>query len=196
MVSGAKKLILSGFFCSLCRHLGAGICSLRNTAEYPRSNGSWRLYHFVDFCGNVDVDHKVSWLGACNKQRIRPRRGLKMAPRRDVLTRLRFSPWDPACGSGKEGPLVHVACCCANLFIKLFPALTTMRVCSSLLEMRFPPHALADNSCQREREGSVRRSRLRHFCCLCSPIGGVLFSLEQLHTLFPIRPCGRASSAP
>lgn len=22
---------------------------------------------------------------------------------------------------GKEGPLVHVACCCANLFIKLFP---------------------------------------------------------------------------
>lgn len=21
---------------------------------------------------------------------------------------------------GKEGPLVHVACCCANLFIKLF----------------------------------------------------------------------------
>lgn len=22
---------------------------------------------------------------------------------------------------GKEGPLVHVACCCANLFVKLFP---------------------------------------------------------------------------
>jgi chloride channel 3/4/5 len=22
---------------------------------------------------------------------------------------------------GKEGPLVHVACCCANIFIKLFP---------------------------------------------------------------------------
>jgi chloride channel 3/4/5 len=21
---------------------------------------------------------------------------------------------------GKEGPLVHVACCCANLFMKLF----------------------------------------------------------------------------
>lgn len=26
---------------------------------------------------------------------------------------------------GKEGPLVHVACCCANLFIKLFPNINT-----------------------------------------------------------------------
>lgn len=24
---------------------------------------------------------------------------------------------------GKEGPLVHVACCCANLFIKAFPSI-------------------------------------------------------------------------
>jgi chloride channel 3/4/5 len=24
---------------------------------------------------------------------------------------------------GKEGPLVHVACCCANLFTKLFPSI-------------------------------------------------------------------------
>lgn len=24
---------------------------------------------------------------------------------------------------GKEGPLVHVACCCANLLMKLFPTL-------------------------------------------------------------------------
>jgi chloride channel 3/4/5 len=22
---------------------------------------------------------------------------------------------------GKEGPLIHIACCCSNLFIKLFP---------------------------------------------------------------------------
>lgn len=26
---------------------------------------------------------------------------------------------------GKEGPLVHVACCCANLFIKLFPSINS-----------------------------------------------------------------------
>ena len=26
---------------------------------------------------------------------------------------------------GKEGPLIHVACCCANLFIKLFPSINT-----------------------------------------------------------------------
>lgn len=26
---------------------------------------------------------------------------------------------------GKEGPLVHVACCCANLFTKLFPSINT-----------------------------------------------------------------------
>jgi len=25
---------------------------------------------------------------------------------------------------GKEGPLVHVACCCANLLMKMFDALT------------------------------------------------------------------------
>lgn len=25
---------------------------------------------------------------------------------------------------GKEGPLVHVACCCANLFLNMFPSLS------------------------------------------------------------------------
>jgi chloride channel 3/4/5 len=26
---------------------------------------------------------------------------------------------------GKEGPLVHVACCCANLFMKLFDSINS-----------------------------------------------------------------------
>ncbi|PHH62556.1 hypothetical protein CDD81_6942 [Ophiocordyceps australis] len=66
---------------------------------------------------------------------------------------------------GKEGPLVHVACCCANLFIKLFGN-------------------IADNQA-RKREVLSAAAASGISVAFGSPIGGVLFSLEQLSYYFP-----------
>ncbi|PFH58203.1 hypothetical protein XA68_14023 [Ophiocordyceps unilateralis] len=66
---------------------------------------------------------------------------------------------------GKEGPLVHVACCCANLFIKLFSN-------------------IRDNEA-RKREVLSAAAAAGISVAFGSPIGGVLFSLEQLSYYFP-----------
>ncbi|POR37153.1 Chloride channel protein [Tolypocladium paradoxum] len=66
---------------------------------------------------------------------------------------------------GKEGPLVHVACCCANLFIKLFGS-------------------IRDNEA-RKREVLSAAAASGISVAFGSPIGGVLFSLEQLSYYFP-----------
>ncbi|KAI1195557.1 chloride channel [Nemania serpens] len=66
---------------------------------------------------------------------------------------------------GKEGPLVHVACCCANLFVKLFP----------------------DINGNEARKRAVLSAAASSGISVAfgSPIGGVLFSLEQLSYYFP-----------
>ncbi|KAK0709054.1 chloride channel protein [Lasiosphaeria miniovina] len=66
---------------------------------------------------------------------------------------------------GKEGPLVHVACCCANLFTKLFPNI--------------------NNNEARKREVLSAAAASGISVAFGSPIGGVLFSLEQLSYYFP-----------
>ncbi|UNI21513.1 chloride channel [Purpureocillium takamizusanense] len=66
---------------------------------------------------------------------------------------------------GKEGPLVHVACCCANLFIKLFGNIR--------------------NNEARKREVLSAAAASGISVAFGSPIGGVLFSLEQLSYYFP-----------
>lgn len=66
---------------------------------------------------------------------------------------------------GKEGPLVHVACCCANLLMKLSPSLN-------------------DNEA-RIREVLSAAAAAGISVAFGSPIGGVLFSLEQLSYYFP-----------
>ncbi|PHH85334.1 hypothetical protein CDD83_579 [Cordyceps sp. RAO-2017] len=66
---------------------------------------------------------------------------------------------------GKEGPLVHVACCCASLFIKLFGN-------------------IRDNEA-RKREVLSAAAAAGISVAFGSPIGGVLFSLEQLSYYFP-----------
>ncbi|CAG9996588.1 unnamed protein product [Clonostachys byssicola] len=74
-----------------------------------------------------------------------------------------------ACASGmwlgKEGPLVHVACCCANLFIKFFPSLN------------------GNEARKREVLSAAAASGIS--VAFGSPIGGVLFSLETLSYYFP-----------
>lgn len=66
---------------------------------------------------------------------------------------------------GKEGPLVHVACCCANLLMKMSPSLN-------------------DNEA-RKREVLSAAAAAGISVAFGSPIGGVLFSLEQLSYYFP-----------
>ncbi|KAL8875959.1 MAG: hypothetical protein Q9198_005761 [Flavoplaca austrocitrina] len=66
---------------------------------------------------------------------------------------------------GKEGPLVHVACCCANLFMKLSPSLNENEA--------------------RKREVLSAAAASGISVAFGSPIGGVLFSLEQLSYYFP-----------
>jgi chloride channel 3/4/5 len=66
---------------------------------------------------------------------------------------------------GKEGPLVHVACCCANLFLKGFKSLNGNEA--------------------RKREVLSAAAAAGISVAFGSPIGGVLFSLEQLSYYFP-----------
>ena len=66
---------------------------------------------------------------------------------------------------GKEGPLVHVACCCANLLMKFSISLN-------------------DNEA-RKREVLSAAAAAGISVAFGSPIGGVLFSLEQLSYYFP-----------
>ncbi|GAB1741811.1 hypothetical protein NU219Hw_g7219t1 [Hortaea werneckii] len=68
---------------------------------------------------------------------------------------------------GKEGPLVHVACCCANVFMKLFA-----------------PSTISANEA-RKREAFSAAAASGISVAFGSPIGGVLFSLEQLSYYFP-----------
>ncbi|KAK8090149.1 hypothetical protein PG997_005110 [Apiospora hydei] len=76
-----------------------------------------------------------------------------------------FGPFGSGMWLGKEGPLVHVACCCANLFIKLFPNI--------------------NNNEARKREILSAAAASGISVAFGSPIGGVLFSLEQLSYYFP-----------
>ncbi|KAH8781285.1 chloride channel protein 5 [Diaporthe sp. PMI_573] len=66
---------------------------------------------------------------------------------------------------GKEGPLVHVACCCSNLFIKLSPAINENEA--------------------RKREVLSAAAASGISVAFGAPIGGVLFSLEQISYYFP-----------
>ncbi|KAL2004279.1 hypothetical protein VTN02DRAFT_4004 [Thermoascus thermophilus] len=66
---------------------------------------------------------------------------------------------------GKEGPLVHVACCCANIIMKPFDSLNRNEA--------------------RKREVLSAAAASGISVAFGSPIGGVLFSLEQLSYYFP-----------
>ncbi|KAL1655672.1 chloride channel [Didymella pomorum] len=66
---------------------------------------------------------------------------------------------------GKEGPLVHVACCSANLFMKLFSSVNGNEA--------------------RKREVLSAAAAAGISVAFGAPVGGVLFSLEQLSYYFP-----------
>lgn len=66
---------------------------------------------------------------------------------------------------GKEGPLVHVACCLGNLFLKLVP--------------------IYRNNEARKREIFSAAAAAGMSVAFGAPIGGVLFSLEEVSSYFP-----------
>ncbi|KAL4943516.1 hypothetical protein BDV06DRAFT_189767 [Aspergillus oleicola] len=66
---------------------------------------------------------------------------------------------------GKEGPLVHVACCCASVIMKGFDSLNSNEA--------------------RKREVLSAAAAAGISVAFGAPIGGVLFSLEQLSYYFP-----------
>jgi chloride channel 3/4/5 len=66
---------------------------------------------------------------------------------------------------GKEGPFVHLACCCANIIMKPFTSLSQNEA--------------------RKREVLSAAAASGISVAFGAPIGGVLFSLEQLSYYFP-----------
>ncbi|KAG4305745.1 hypothetical protein PORY_000655 [Pneumocystis oryctolagi] len=68
---------------------------------------------------------------------------------------------------GKEGPLIHIACCCANFFFKLF-------------------NTTKENQ-SKKREVLSAAAAAGTSVAFGAPIGGVLFTLEQLSYYFPER---------
>ncbi|KAI9861797.1 MAG: hypothetical protein M1813_005146 [Trichoglossum hirsutum] len=82
---------------------------------------------------------------------------------------------------GKEGPLVHVACCCANLFMKMFDNLSGNEGITGIS----PGLVHTDLSVARKREVLSAAAAAGISVAFGSPLGGVLFSLEQLSYYFP-----------
>ncbi|CAF3847061.1 unnamed protein product, partial [Rotaria magnacalcarata] len=68
---------------------------------------------------------------------------------------------------GKEGPFVHISCCCGNLFSKLFPKF--------------------GNNEARKREILSAAAATGVSVAFGAPIGGILFSLEEISYYFPYK---------
>ena len=66
---------------------------------------------------------------------------------------------------GKEGPMVHVACCIGNVFVRLFPKFTKNEA--------------------RKREVLSAAAAAGVSVAFGAPLGGVLFSLEEVSYYFP-----------
>ncbi|KAJ3034371.1 hypothetical protein HDV00_005159 [Rhizophlyctis rosea] len=73
---------------------------------------------------------------------------------------------------GKEGPMIHVACCVGNIFPRLFPKYRGNEA--------------------RKREVMSAAAGAGIAVAFGAPIGGVLFSLEELSTFFPLKTMVRA----
>ncbi len=76
---------------------------------------------------------------------------------------------------GKEGPLVHVACCCANLFMKLFGNINGNEGMWTLIQSSSSSYLTLP---ARKREVLSAAAAAGISVAFGSPIGGVLFSLE------------------
>ncbi|RUP51522.1 hypothetical protein BC936DRAFT_147703 [Jimgerdemannia flammicorona] len=73
---------------------------------------------------------------------------------------------------GKEGPLVHLACCCGNILSRIFPKFR--------------------NNEAKKREILSAASAAGISVAFGSPLGGVLFSLEEVSYYFPYKTMWRS----
>ncbi len=73
---------------------------------------------------------------------------------------------------GKEGPFVHVACCCGNIFSYLFPKY--------------------GHNEAKKREILSAGAAAGVAVAFGAPIGGVLFSLEEVSYYFPLKTMWRS----
>ncbi|KAJ3392558.1 glycerol ethanol, ferric requiring protein [Lobulomyces angularis] len=83
---------------------------------------------------------------------------------------------------GKEGPMIHVACCIGNFFPKFFP-----RYNRNEAKKREILSASAAAGVAVAFGGKLTESFPRLMYLKIAPIGGVLFSLEELSTFFPTK---------
>ena len=77
---------------------------------------------------------------------------------------------------GKEGPLVHVACCCANLFMKLFVNINGNEGMYNFQDDKRGQELIVLSARKREVLSAAAAAGIS--VAFGSPIGGVLFSLE------------------
>jgi hypothetical protein len=92
---------------------GAKLCSLRSPQWYSRDQNDPRWNCHSTFYGALDAGHQITGTG-----------GLCFFLLRDIFAD-NSQCLSVASGLwlGKEGPLVHVACCCANILMKPFESL-------------------------------------------------------------------------
>ena len=78
---------------------------------------------------------------------------------------------------GKEGPLVHVACCCSNFFLRFFPVLNNNE--GEHVSFKRCRISLTNSSdVARKREVFSAAASAGISVAFGAPVGGVLFSLE------------------
>lgn len=108
----AYKLTSVGAVRMLCMCPSPHVCTICQTQRNSRDQNRSRWLRYQKILGRLDLNHKVSWLGEC----------IALLWRR-IYSRFKCLAVGSGMWLGKEGPLVHVACCCANIMMKPFDAL-------------------------------------------------------------------------
>ena len=101
-------LIFPDSLCDMCQSSRTRLCGIREAQRYTGAqDGLGRLCDSA-LHGGLGLDNQISWAGKSGSG----------TPCSMLLTQKCLAV---ASGLwlGKEGPLVHVACCCANLLMKL-----------------------------------------------------------------------------
>ncbi|CAG8449251.1 8998_t:CDS:10 [Scutellospora calospora] len=87
---------------------------------------------------------------------------------------------------GKEGPLIHLACCCGNIIPRIFPKFRYNEDIIFDVENKFA------SSIAKKREILSAAAAAGVSVAFGAPIGGVLFSLEEVSYYFPFRTMWRS----
>jgi len=103
----------AGIVCYMCCYPSTAICAICSAEWYPRSEDHARWFRDKEILNELDVDRQVCRIGT----------SLGNTNWRILLTYAQCLTVASGLWLGKEGPLVHVACCIANLLLQLTPIL-------------------------------------------------------------------------